>query len=337
MISLILKEGGFDPTMLVGGVLDAMGSNAHLGHGKYLVFEACEAYNSIDYFLPEISVLLNIDKDHMECYNNFDELKGTFSRFLNKVPFYSFCVVNIDDDNIKDIVPSLTKRVVTFGFSNEADFRAANIEYNGINTSFDVICNNENIGKFTLNIPGTHNVLNALASIATAVHVGVAPEFIKSALLKFKNSDRRFQILLEKEGLSVVDDYAHHPKEIEATLGASRQYMKGRKLENLVAIFQPHLFSRTKLHYEEFAKSLLLADKIYLTSIYPAREKPIPGVTSNLIYDLMKENKTCDVVYIEDLNDLVKEVVKNKKEGDFIITLGAGSITASAHKIAGLL
>ncbi len=336
MLSLVLKEGGFDPTMLIGGVLDSLGSNAHLGHGDYLVFEACEAYNSIEYFLPEISVLLNVDKDHMESYNNFDELKQTFRHFLNKVPFYSFCVANIDDDNVKEILHDLSKKVITFGFSENADVSAYGLKFDGMNTKFQVKSFGEELGEFTLRIPGKHNVMNALSVIATSVAVGVSIDKIKSALSKFVNSERRFQILYDKDEILIIDDYAHHPNEIQATLQAARQISKNDDSRRLVAIFQPHLYSRTQMHFEEFAQSLKLADKVFLTPIYPAREKPIPGVTTTLIYDLLKE-ESVELECVDDLADVPDKIMNQIQKGDIVITLGAGDITKVGHEIVNLL
>ncbi len=337
MMSLVLQQAGLDPTMLVGGVLDSLGSNAHLGHGDYLIFEACEAYGSINYFLPEISVLLNIDKDHMEAYNNFDELKQTFKYFLNKVPFYSFSVANIDDENVAELLEDLSKKVITFGFSKNADVMGYGVVYKGKQTEFKVKWQSDDLGTFILNIPGLHNVKNALAVIATSLSIGVSVEHIKSALNKFVNSERRFQVLYDRNEITVIDDYAHHPNEITATLQAARQLARGNGKRRLVAIFQPHLFSRTQLHFSGFAKSLLDADKVFLTSIYPAREKPIPGVTSALIYDLLVEQGVNEIEYIEELEDISKAILKQITKGDIILTLGAGTITKTAHEIVKLL
>ncbi len=334
MLSFVLKEAGLDPTMLVGGVLDSMGSNAHLGHGDFLVFEACEAYNSIDYFLPEISIVLNIDRDHLECYPNFDALKQTFKNFLNKVPFYSFCVANIDDENVRQLTQDLSKRLITFGFSEDADIRAVDMEFIGMSTRYLVTAFGKELGYFTLAIPGKHNVLNSLAVIAVALQIGVEPEKIQSAFHKFKNSERRFQVLYDSGKVMVVDDYAHHPNEITATLSAARNLIDGKQKKRVIAAFQPHLYSRTQMHYEGFSESLLLADKIYLSSIYPAREKPIPGVTSSLIYDLIAEKAADKIVYIDEIDSLVEKLKNEIEEGDVVIMMGAGNITRACHQLA---
>jgi len=333
MISYILTTAGVDPTMLIGGILGHVGSNAHFGKGEYLVFEACEAFGSIDYFLPEISVLLNIDRDHLDYYKTFDDLKATFLRFLNKVPFYSFCVANLDDDNIKSILPEISKRIITYGFSDSADVIGYNVLIEKGASLFNVKAFGKELGIFKINIPGMHNISNALAAISVAIEIGIDIKPIRDALENFKNSDRRFEILFSCKGITVIDDYAHHPGEITATLNAGRQFLNANNGKRLIAVFQPHLFSRTQMLYEGFAKSLLLADKIFLTEIYPAREKPIPGVKTALIFDLLKESNA-DVTFVEKVDDLSSVLLDEIKEDDVLITLGAGNITKIAHEIS---
>jgi UDP-N-acetylmuramate--alanine ligase len=322
MLSEIFAEAGLDPTCVIGGKLSSIDSNARLGKGRYIIFEACEAFGSFMYFFPTAAILLNIDSDHLEYYETMDGLRNAFLNFLNKVPFYGFAVVNNDDENVRSILERTSKRVVTYGIDTESCYTAKNVRFQGWATSFDLHHNGKNYGRIDLPLPGKHNISNALAAAALANECGVAFQAIQQALAKFVNADRRFQIKGENRGITVIDDYAHHPSEIAATLAGARQFPDKR----IVAVFQPHLYSRTLALYAEFAQALALADRVILTPIYPAREKPIPGVSSQLIADSLHKAGYEKCALVDGPEALCAILHESCRDGDLVIFLGAGSI-----------
>jgi UDP-N-acetylmuramate--alanine ligase len=322
MISTILGHAGIDPTIVIGGKLNSIGSNARLGQGKFLVAEADESDGSFLKLSPTIAVVTNIDADHLDFYSGIEEIKDTFVEFINKVPFYGLAVLCLDSGNVADIIPKVKKRFITYGLSAQTDFRAADIEMSGNNISFEVYFRGERLGGISFSMPGAHNVLNALATIAVAMELGIPFSKIQEGFKGFGGVGRRFQIKGEIGGIMVVDDYGHHPAEIRATLAAA----KGGWDRRLVVVFQPHRYTRTKELFDEFVKSFYDADVLVLTDIYPAGEKPIEGVTSENLGKSIKKHGQKDVTYIPDreaVNDHLQQILE---PGDIVLTLGAGNI-----------
>jgi UDP-N-acetylmuramate--alanine ligase len=327
MTGLVLKEGGFDPTIVIGGVLDSVGSNTLLGKGDYFVVEACEAFASFLQLSPAICVVTNIDNDHLDHYKNMDNLRDAFVRFINKMPFYGFALVCGDDQEITNILPRVVRRVITYGFNAGNDLRGHVDSAAGLTTTFTLFKGTQKLGTATLKMPGKHNVLNAIAAIGVGMELGMSFEKCAEGLAQFTGVRRRFQVKGESQGITVVDDYAHHPTELDATLKAARDALKGQS-GRLVVAFQPHLFSRTQLLYKDFARVLEQADEVFLCGIYPARETPIAGVSSQLIVDLLEAKGKPPVTYCFDQNDLLPKVMKDLQIGDLFVTAGAGTIDA---------
>ena len=333
MLAEIFAKANLDPTCVIGGKLSSIESNAKLGNGEYIIFEACEAFGSFRYFFPTALILLNIDSDHLEYYETMDGLRNAFLDFINRVPFYGMAVVNNDDENVRLVLDRASKRVVTCGIDTESVYMAKNLVFEGWSSSFDVYRHGELRGHIDLPLPGRHNVSNALAACALACEYGVAFPAIRQALASFVNADRRFQIKGERGGITVIDDYAHHPSEIEATLLGARR----SSAQRVVAVFQPHLYSRTLALYSEFAKALALADEVILTPIYPAREKPIPGVSAQLIADSLRKAQYETYAFVPDTKALFAVLARAAHPGDLVIFLGAGNIWQYAEEYLALL
>jgi len=330
MIGLILIEAGLDPTVIVGGRLkDFGGTNARLGNGNWIVVEADEYDRSFLQLLPTIAVVNNIEPEHMDIYRDYSDLIETFSTFSNKIPFYGFVAVGLDDNGVKDLIPNLNKKVLSYGLSRNADFRADNLQAFSIGTQYDLLHKGEFIEKIILNIPGIHNVKNSLAAITVAHQIGVEPQVYVTALSKFKGVYRRFDIKGEARGVLVVDDYAHHPTEIQATLQAARKGWDRR----IIAVFQPHTYSRTQKFYKEFARSFDDADVVVITDVYPARELPIEGVDGKLIADNAVIFGHKNVFYIPNFNEILPFLKDFVKENDMVVTIGAGNIVRIADSL----
>jgi UDP-N-acetylmuramate--alanine ligase len=321
LVGSILNYAGYNPTIVVGGKLFSINSNAKLGKGEFLVCEADESDGSFLKLSPEYVIVTNIDNDHLDYYKNFENLKNSFKDFINKVPFYSKAVVCIDDKNINSILDKVYKRVISYGIKNSADFSAKEIKFFKDWTEFDIYRGEKRLGNIKTFLKGYHNILNILGASALAIEVGVEFNKIKEAVKNFSGVERRLQLIGEKRGIKVYDDYGHHPTEIKNTLQAIRKNFNG----NLIVIFQPHRYTRTKILYKDFGKCFNDADFLFITDIYPAGEKPIKGVTGKLIYDSVRKFKK-NVKYIPDKKDALEEVLKICKEGDIILTLGAGDI-----------
>lgn len=326
MVSTILNDAKWDPTMIIGGILNTIKSNAYLGKGEFLVYEACEAFGSINFLNGEIVAVTNIDNDHMEFYKSFEYLKQTFLDYINRVPFYGFAVLNGDDPEIKSLLPLVRKRYYLFGQDPSYHVYAHDIRTSTFETHFKVDFQGEFLGEFTLSLPGIHNVYNALAAITIAINLGLDVKKIQKSLSKFVNADRRFQFIGEENGVMVVDDYAHHPTEVEATLDAAFQTKNG-KVKRVVTIFQPHLYSRTQIHYKNFAISLEKSDFVLLCELYPAREKPIEGVSAKLIEEVFERHKFENYRYCAGLDEALERLVEIARPGDLVLTMGAGDIT----------
>ncbi|MEW6060335.1 MAG: UDP-N-acetylmuramate--L-alanine ligase [Bacteroidota bacterium] len=325
MTSLVLMEGGLDPTVIVGGKLSGLGgTNARLGKGEFIVVEADEFDRSFLSITPTIAVLTTLEADHLDCYRDLEDIKGAFVQFANKVPFYGFVVLNLDEPALQDILPQLSKKkVITYGLhSPQADVQALDITHKEHTTTFTVARGYEELGQITLQIPGRHNVQNALAAIAVGLNLDVPFAKAKSGIEKFTGVYRRWEKKGEVNGITVYDDYAHHPTECKATLSGAKSGWKRR----VVCIFQPHLYSRTRDFYEEFGKAFLLADVLVVTDVYPAREEPIQGVTGELIINAAKKYGHKETHYVKDKKDIPAYVKTITKKGDIVITMGAGDI-----------
>jgi UDP-N-acetylmuramate--alanine ligase len=335
MVATILGHAGVDPTTIVGGVVDTLGSNAKLGTSDWFVIEADESDRSFLMLNPTICVVTNIDREHMESYKGMDDVTQCFTDFVNKVPFYGACVICLDDPNVQSIVPFIKRRRVTYGFTAQADVSAHNISYNeNFGSSFTVWRGSEVLGEINLPVPGKHNVYNALGATTVALELEVPFALIAEAFTKFKNANRRFQFKGEARGVTVVDDYGHHPTEILATLSAAKNGSSGQRT---VVIFQPHRYTRTHELMEDFARSFNNADAVYLLDIYPAIETPIEGVTAEILAGKIKEFGHKNVQYIGDITTAAARVVEDLQKDDLVITLGAGSITKLSDEILDLL
>lgn len=322
MISTILGHAGIDPTIVIGGKLNSIGTNARLGQGKFLVAEADESDGSFLKLSPTIAVVTNIDADHLDFYSGIDQIKETFVEFINKVPFYGLAVLCLDSGNVADILPKVKKRFVTYGLSAQNDFRASDIRMAGNTISFVAHYRGDRLGEISFGMPGAHNVLNALATIAVAMELDVPFGKIQEGFKAFGGVGRRFQIKGNVGDIMVVDDYGHHPAEIRATLAAA----KGGWDRRLVVVFQPHRYSRTKELFDEFVKSFYDADVLVLTDIYPAGEQPIEGVTAEALFRTIKKYGQKDVAYISDKEVVIDHLLGILKPGDIVLTLGAGNI-----------
>lgn len=321
MLATIFMEAKLDPTYIVGGVVKTGGVHARAGKGRYVIAEACEAFGSFLHLNPVIAGVTNIDNDHMDYYKKMDALKEAFVNFINKVPFYGVAYLNGDDENIKSIKDEIFVRSVYFGFDKTNDIYAYNVHFKGFKQRFSVIYRGKKLGVFELNIPGKHNVQNSLMAIAISIDTGIKTAVIKKGLERFKNVKRRFNIF-QMKNFTLIDDYAHHPVEVMKVLETGKEMAKGR----VIAVFQPHLFSRTKQLFKEFAKSLAVADIVIVDKIYPAREAPIVGVTSAMITDEMKESNFKNAYYETEWGVISERLRKIVKKGDMVLLMGAGNI-----------
>jgi UDP-N-acetylmuramate--alanine ligase len=336
----VLAEAGLDPTFVIGGRLNSAGTNAQLGRGDYLVAEADESDASFLHLQPMIAIVTNIDEDHMETYGgDFQRLKATFIEFLHHLPFYGLAVVCVDDPGIREILPSVNKPVITYGIDREADIRAVDIVRQGLRTRFTVRRAACDSGlDVTLNLPGTHNVLNALAVIGVASELGVSDESIQRAFAGFKGIGRRFQINgeipLGGSSVTFVDDYGHHPREVAATLDAARQAFPGRRL---LVVFQPHRYTRTRDLFEDFVEVLSKVDLLVLLDIYAAGEPPVAGVNGRSLSRAIRIRGLVDPIFVPKAEELSEMLPKVLCPGDVVLTLGAGNIGAIAAELPGQL
>ena len=342
LVASILAEAGLDPTFVIGGRLNAAGANARLGSGDFIVAEADESDASFLYLNPVMSIVTNIDADHMETYgHDFERLKTAFVDFLQRLPFYGVAVVCADDANVRDILPRVTKQIVTYGIDTDANFRAENIEAREGRMHFDCVRVNGSINRFPviLNLPGRHNVLNALAAIAIATEVGADDAAIQRALVEFSGVGRRFQrygevALPEAQGggsFTLIDDYGHHPVEMAATLAAARGAFPGRRL---LLAFQPHRYTRTRDCFEDFVKVLNGVDALLLAEVYAAGEAPIVAADGRSLARALRVAGKVEPLFVEDIGDMPQSILDAARDGDVVITMGAGSIGAVPAKVA---
>jgi len=324
MTSLVLMEGGLDPTVIVGGKLSGLGgTNARLGRGEFIVVEADEYDRSFLSISPTIAVLTTLETDHLDCYRDLEDIKSAFIQFANKVPFYGFIVLCLDEPALLDIMPSLIKKkIITYGLNPQADVQAVDIRHKDNTTMYTILRANKELGTIMLQVPGNHNVQNSLGAMAVGLELNVPFEKIKLGIEKFSGVYRRWEKKGEVQGIAVYDDYAHHPTECRATLLGVKAGWRRR----VVCVFQPHLYSRTRDFYEDFGKSFLLADVLIVTDIYPAREEPIQGVTGELIVNAAKQFGHKDAHYVPDKKQVPAFLRSMMKSGDIIITMGAGDI-----------
>ena len=324
MISLVLMEGGLDPTVIVGGKLSGLGgTNARLGRGEFIVVEADEFDRSFLSITPTIAVLTTLETDHLDCYRDIEDLKGAFVQFASRVPFYGFIVLCLDELALLDIMPQLRrKKIITYGLNPQADLQAVDIYHKENTSRFAVVRSGEERGVIKLNVPGKHNVRNALAAIVVGLELGVSFDRVKSGIEKFSGVYRRWEKKGEVNGIVLYDDYAHHPTEVRATLSGAKSGWRKR----IVCVFQPHLYSRTRDFYEDFGKAFFHADVLVVTDVYPAREEPIQGITGDLVAHAAKQFGHKEVHYIPAKTDVPDYLWKIVKKGDIVITMGAGDI-----------
>jgi len=322
MVGLVLTEGNIDPTIIVGGKLSGLGgTNARLGNGEFIVVEADEFDRTFLKLTPTIAAITTLEQEHLDTYKDLADIKEAFISFANKVPFYGFVVLCLDEPALQDILPSINKKVITYGTTSQADVRATEIKHAAFFSTYKVIYKGNELGQIKLNNPGLHYVKNSLVAVIIGIELGLDFATIKRALESFTGVYRRFEVKYDKEIL-VIDDYAHHPTETSATLAGIRAGWNRR----LVAVFQPHLFSRTRDFYQEFGRSFLNSDVFICTDVYPAREEPIEGITGELIADTAKKFGHKNVHYLKNKNDVPAFLTEIKKDGDIIITMGAGDI-----------
>ena len=335
MVATVLGHAGLDPTMVVGGVVGAFGSNAHLGTSDLMVVEADESDRSFLMLTPTIAVVTNIDREHMDYYHDMDDVRTCFASFVNKVPFYGSSVLCLDDPNVQAIIPLLERRRLTYGLSAQADVSAHGIRHdNNFGSSFAVWRGTDVVGEMILRVPGVHNVYNALAAIAVGFELEVPFEKIVEGLHSFTGAGRRFQAKGEVNGVLVVDDYGHHPTEIRATLAAAKLGSGGRRI---VVLFQPHRYTRTHDLMQEFARSFNNADVLFITDIYAASEDPIEGVTAEALTAAIKRFGHKDANYIGPLDNAAATLREHVQPGDLVMTLGAGTVSRVSDQLLFLL
>jgi UDP-N-acetylmuramate--alanine ligase len=333
MVAQVLSGAGLDPTILIGGRLGVLGSSAKLGRGDLLVAEADESDGSFLRLFPTIAIVTNIDAEHLDHYGEMGALKNAFSDFLNKVPFYGVGIVCLDDTGVQEILPRLTHRVVTYGFSAQADLSAEAVELKEFDAAFDVRLQGKTLGRIELHVPGRHSISNALAAIAVGLDLELPFETIARELRRFHGADRRFQLKGEVGGILVIDDYGHHPVEILATLAAAKKGWRRRT----IVVFQPHRYTRVQALLSDFARAFYDADVLAVTDIYPAGERPIEGVNPEAMARAIEDHGHKDVTLVRELDAVPAWLQRRVREGDMVITLGAGSVHRAGDAFLKLL
>jgi UDP-N-acetylmuramate--alanine ligase len=335
LVSTILAHGGFDPTVVIGGRLKATGSNARLGQGDFLVAEADESDGSFLKLSPTIAVVTNIDREHMDFFKTMDTLKDAFLSFINKVPFYGASVICIENEHIRELLPSVHRRYITYGLSPEAQLYAEHIRKGFMSVTFDVVYKERMIGVFDIPVPGIHNVLNSLAAIGVALILKVDAADIRDALRGFSGIQRRLEFKGEADGVRIFDDYGHHPSEIRATLKAIKEGHEAdsQNTGRLLVLFQPHRYTRTRDLIREFSVSFTDADMLIVLDIYPAGERPIEGVHSSVLSEKIREAGYPNVTYMEDRGEAIGHIIEHARKGDVVLTLGAGNVWKAGEEI----
>jgi UDP-N-acetylmuramate--alanine ligase len=332
MIAAVLTAGGLDPTVVIGGRVKSLRSGAKVGKGEFMVAEADESDGSFLKMKPTIAVVTNIDREHLDHYRDLGEIQDAFVQFLSRVPFYGAAVVCLDEPNLRAILPRVDRKIVTYGLSSDADLTATDVVAEGFGVRAVVRCAGERLGPVTLRVPGRHSVYNALAAVAVGLELDIPFPKIARALARFRAVDRRFQFKGEAFGAKIVDDYGHHPTEIEATLQAAREGFGART----VVVFQPHRFTRTRALLEEFGRAFVLADHVIVTDVYAAGEAPIPGIDGRAVADALLRHGHPSVAYApkpERIPGMLRETVR---PGDLVITLGAGDVWKAGEAFAAM-
>jgi len=323
MTAAVLEKAGLDPTVVIGGVLKSVGSNAMHGLGDFIVAEADESDGSFLKFSPSIAIVTNIDREHLDYYDSLNSIKKAFVNFIARVPFYGLSILCLDSESVQDILPEIKGRYVTYGLNTRAEYQARNISFEGTTGRFSVYYLDELLGEITLNLPGVHNVTNCLASIAVGMELNVPFKTIKCALETIQGVKRRLELKGEADGVTVVDDYGHHPTEIKATLLAARESWPDKRI---VAVFQPHRFSRTQALFDEFTRAFYNSDKLLVLPIYPAGEAPIEGVDSESLCKKITERGHKNALHVDSHEEVLAILVKYLKKDDLLLTLGAGNV-----------
>jgi UDP-N-acetylmuramate--alanine ligase len=333
MIARVLEHGGFDPTIIVGGRLNTVGANAKLGAGDFIVAEADESDRSFLYLSPFIAVLTNIDDEHLDQYQTVEEIKKTFVNFANKVPFYCPIILCLDDPNLQSLIPQLERRLITYGFSTQADVFARDHAFSGFRSSSVLFYKGKKLGTLKLQVPGKHNISNSMAAVAAGLDLDMPPKVILTALEDYTGTGRRFELKKEVNGIMVVEDYGHHPTEIKATLDAAKRGWQRR----LVVVFQPHRYTRLSLLMDSFATAFNQADVLVVTEIYPAGETPIPGITGRALYEAVRQFGHKNVHFEANLKKVPALIKRLARPGDIVLAQGAGNITRVVSEIVASL
>lgn len=333
LLATVLRAANLKPTVVIGGRLNALGSGAESGEGDLLVAEADESDGSFLHLSPTISVITNLDPEHLDHFGSLDRVKDAFVTFANRVPFYGLVVACLDHPNVQSILPLIEKRVATYGFGAQADYRAFRPEQEGLQSRFEVHRRGEDLGAFEVRMPGVHNVLNALATIAVADELRVDHDVVREALRTFAGVQRRFSVLGQGRGVTVVDDYGHHPAEVRVTLQAARRAYGGR----IVVVFQPHRYSRTRDLFGELTVAFNEADRLLLLDVYAAGEEPVPGADSVTLCQAIGEHGHRAVSYHPSMDDALGALVDELQPGDVVITMGAGDVTGFAPRLLSVL
>lgn len=334
MVSWMMARAGLDPTIVVGGKVDSLGGNAKLGQGEFLVAEADESDGSFLKLSPVLEVVTNIDLEHMDHYNDIDHIKATFLEFIDRIPFYGAVILCLDDANVADILPEIRKRKITYGLNSQADLSAEQIEAGGGRVRFTVRHRGEVLGDIDLALPGRHNVYNSLAVICVGLELAIPFTIIREALASFQGVQRRMQFKGEGRGITVLDDYGHHPTEIRATLAAIKEAWPEKRL---VVLFQPHRYSRTLALLKEFQTSFHQADMLIMTEIYAASEKPMANISGEILLEEVRKHGQRQTRFIPQVEDLAQELLPELEAGDLVLTLGAGNIVLAGEELVGML
>jgi UDP-N-acetylmuramate--alanine ligase len=330
MIATIMNFAGLDPTVVVGGKVATMGgSNARVGKSEFLVVESDESDGSFLKLAPIFAIVTNIDREHLDHYASIEEIREAFTQFVNKVPFYGAAFLCLDDENVQQILPQVNRRTITYGRTAQADFEITRIEAGTYGSRFDLRHGKDELGTFELQVPGEHNVLNATAAIASTLELDIKRDVVREGLAQYRGVDRRFQVKGVERGVTVIDDYGHHPTEIRATLAAARSCGPRR----LHVLFQPHRYTRTMHLMDEFARAFHNADRVLVLDIYPASEQPIEGVTSEVLVERMRQYGHRDVEYVGSIGNGVQQMLEGLGPDEMVITLGAGSVSSASEMI----
>ena len=323
LVASVLGEGGLDPTVVIGGKFKGIGSNALLGKGDYIVAEADESDGSFLRFSPTIAVVTNIDREHLDYYRDLNAIKDVFLSFIDKIPFYGLAVLRLDNESIQDVIPKIKKRFTTYGMSAQADFQSRNVVFEGLKSRFSVYHLGKRLGEIRLNLPGIHNVYNAMASVVVGIELEIPFDVIKYALETIDGVQRRLEVKGEINQVTVIDDYGHHPTEIRTTLQAVKESWPGRRI---VVVFQPHRYTRTSALFDDFTRAFYQSDLVMLLPIYPAGEKEIKGIDSPALCKGIRIHGHKEVIYADGLENSVSLLKGILKQGDILLTLGAGDV-----------